>query len=266
MEPRFGHNFSQVRVHADAKSAESARAVNALAYTAGRTIVFGAGQYAPETADGRRLIAHELTHVVQQRGMNLLQRQADDNAGNHSPSGGAAGGCGITVPTDMGTQRLAGAIFSEASPRAVSNDEREAIGQVFLNRVFHVDVLCSDLLGCGHSERVRRQQCEQDAKDFGTTVLEAIQKGSTAYGGPQWNKVMSADAMKPAADLCKLVPSEITRLSRAISAAEAAVNAGGREGLMAFNQDGPPKGGRMQEAKVIRPHHFHEFKPGRECG
>ena len=66
MEPRFGHDFSGVRVHTDAKAAESARAVNALAYTVGREMVFGAGQYVPTTNAGRKLMAHELTHVVQQ--------------------------------------------------------------------------------------------------------------------------------------------------------------------------------------------------------
>jgi Domain of unknown function (DUF4157) len=66
MESRFNHNFSQVRVHTDHRAAESARAVNALAYTAGHDVVFGAGQFSPETAAGRRLLAHELTHVVQQ--------------------------------------------------------------------------------------------------------------------------------------------------------------------------------------------------------
>jgi hypothetical protein len=66
MEPRFRHNFGQVRVHADEKAAESARAVGALAYTVGRDVVFGAGHYAPETREGRRLLAHELAHVVQQ--------------------------------------------------------------------------------------------------------------------------------------------------------------------------------------------------------
>jgi hypothetical protein len=66
MGPRFGHDFSQVRVHTDAKAAESARAVNALAYTVGRDIVFGHGQYAPDTAGGRQLMAHELTHTIQQ--------------------------------------------------------------------------------------------------------------------------------------------------------------------------------------------------------
>jgi hypothetical protein len=67
MESGFGHDFSQVRVHTDAQAASSARSINALAYTMGRDVVFGAGQYAPGTMEGNRLLAHELTHVVQQR-------------------------------------------------------------------------------------------------------------------------------------------------------------------------------------------------------
>jgi hypothetical protein len=67
MEPRFGHSFADVRVHADARAGESARAVGAHAYAVGRDVVFGAGRYAPGSAEGRRLIAHELAHVVQQR-------------------------------------------------------------------------------------------------------------------------------------------------------------------------------------------------------
>src|SRR6185312_14488644 len=66
LEPRFGHDFSRVRVHTDGRAAESARAVNALAYTVGRDVVFGSGQYSPEARAGRHLLAHELTHVVQQ--------------------------------------------------------------------------------------------------------------------------------------------------------------------------------------------------------
>jgi len=68
MEPRFGHDFSGVRVHADESAAESARAVHAHAYTVGRDVVFGAEQFAPRTSAGRELLAHELTHVVQQGG------------------------------------------------------------------------------------------------------------------------------------------------------------------------------------------------------
>ena len=67
VEPRLGHDFGGVRVHTDAKAAESAGAVNALAYTVKQDVVFGAGQYAPETGEGRRLLLHELTHVLQQR-------------------------------------------------------------------------------------------------------------------------------------------------------------------------------------------------------
>ena len=66
MESRFGRDFSQVRVHTDARAAQSARSVDALAYTVGRNVVFGDGQYAPHSIAGQRLLAHELTHVVQQ--------------------------------------------------------------------------------------------------------------------------------------------------------------------------------------------------------
>jgi hypothetical protein len=65
-EPRFGRDFSRVRVHTDARAAESAHAVAALAYTVGQHIGFASGQYAPATVEGRLLLAHELTHVVQQ--------------------------------------------------------------------------------------------------------------------------------------------------------------------------------------------------------
>ncbi|MCS6303123.1 MAG: DUF4157 domain-containing protein [Nitrospira sp.] len=65
-EPRFGHDFSRVRVHTGGQAGESARAVSALAYTVGQDIVFASGAYAPHTTLGRQLLAHELTHTVQQ--------------------------------------------------------------------------------------------------------------------------------------------------------------------------------------------------------
>lgn len=74
-EPRFGADLGQVRVHDDARAAQLARGVNARAFTVGRDIVFGAGEYAPGTAQGRRLIAHELAHTFQQQRHGLrLQR------------------------------------------------------------------------------------------------------------------------------------------------------------------------------------------------
>lgn len=100
-EDRFGYDFSRVRVHADGKAAGSAQMVDALAYTVGRNIVFGAGQYSPGTRDGRRLMAHELAHVVQQDPENRLvgdrpptgrlARQATDPEGpEHAGPGWAA--------------------------------------------------------------------------------------------------------------------------------------------------------------------------------
>ncbi len=68
-EPRFGHDFSQVRIHTDARAASVARSINARAFTLGRDVVFGAGEYSSGNSSGRKLLSHELTHVVQQRRM-----------------------------------------------------------------------------------------------------------------------------------------------------------------------------------------------------
>jgi hypothetical protein len=90
MEPRFDHDFSRVKVHLGAAAEQSAWEMNAHAYTVGHNMVFDAGRFAPGTQEGRRLIAHELTHVVQQgalgqvkptfisRSSDRLERQADD--------------------------------------------------------------------------------------------------------------------------------------------------------------------------------------------
>lgn len=78
MESHFGHDFNQVRVHTNAKAAESARTVNALAYTVRNNIVFNSGQYRPETEAGKKLLAHELTHTIQQGvSQSVVQRKLD---------------------------------------------------------------------------------------------------------------------------------------------------------------------------------------------
>jgi hypothetical protein len=69
MKARFGWDFSQVRVHADDRAAASASALGSSAYTVGSDVVFARGAFAPQTREGRRLLAHELAHVVQQRGL-----------------------------------------------------------------------------------------------------------------------------------------------------------------------------------------------------
>jgi hypothetical protein len=85
MEQRFGHDFSRVRVHSGAVAEQSAREVNANAYTMGHDIVFGAGRFTPGTHEGRRLIAHELTHVVQQRSGLQLADGSSPSAATATP-------------------------------------------------------------------------------------------------------------------------------------------------------------------------------------
>jgi hypothetical protein len=73
MESRFGHDFSRVRVHTDARAAEAASALDAHAFTVGRDVMFDTGEYQPESHEGRVLLAHELTHVLQQTGSSQVE-------------------------------------------------------------------------------------------------------------------------------------------------------------------------------------------------
>lgn len=104
MEQRFAHSFADVRVHTGPDAARSARAVNAYAYTVGRDVVFAGGRYAPETAHGRRLLAHELAHVVQQRG---------------APARGSGAGLQIDSShsaSEHEAERISAAVVSDRSP------------------------------------------------------------------------------------------------------------------------------------------------------
>ena len=85
MEQRFGYDFSKARVHSGAAAEQSARDVKADAYTVGPDIVFGAGRFAPATQQGRRLIAHELTHVVQQSGSDGIRVEPSAHSGMPAP-------------------------------------------------------------------------------------------------------------------------------------------------------------------------------------
>jgi outer membrane protein OmpA-like peptidoglycan-associated protein len=99
MESRFAHDFSRVRIHTDNRAAESARAVNALAYTVGKHVVFGKNHYLPDEIKGRRFLAHELTHVIQQESAintnfkrhltaeSAMEREAEEIAFHYSDNG-----------------------------------------------------------------------------------------------------------------------------------------------------------------------------------
>ena len=133
LERGFGHDFSRVRIHTDARAAESTRAVDALAYTVGSDVVFGAGKYAPGTADGQRLLAHEMTHVIQQAGApagaaltlgqpgDPLEREADHVADRMSTAADSTG-----RPVSAGVHGAAPVLQRQTSGGNVAQKQREA--------------------------------------------------------------------------------------------------------------------------------------------
>src|ERR1700674_1384421 len=111
MESRLGADFTDVRVHTDATASESARSVQAHAYTVGSDVVFQSGKYAPESDSGKRMLAHELTHVVQQRSGPV----------DGTP---APGGIQISHPADrfeQAAESSADRVMSSAAPSAESH-------------------------------------------------------------------------------------------------------------------------------------------------
>lgn len=95
MEPRFNYDFSSVKVHDNDLAAKSANSINALAYTSGNNVVFNSGQYNTSSDSGKRLLAHELTHVVQQEGMKSAIQKQD---GEGTASTGPVADTSTTVP------------------------------------------------------------------------------------------------------------------------------------------------------------------------
>ena len=124
LEPRFAADFGAVRIHADAAAAASADAVHARAYTVGQNIVFGAGEYAPATASGRELIAHELAHSVQQRGATHSRSPADTGptieASAEAAGRAAANGIAVQQPLPA-----CGIGISRAPATAANFDDQE---------------------------------------------------------------------------------------------------------------------------------------------
>ncbi|HEX3043668.1 MAG TPA: DUF4157 domain-containing protein [Bacillota bacterium] len=116
-ESRFGSDFSNLKVHTDSKANETAEAINARAYTNGNDIVFAKGEYQPGTNEGKKLIAHELTHVIQQResgSLNVkpIQRQANEKEYTITSSQGNVIKVGTAVTYDFSENIPEGADFT----------------------------------------------------------------------------------------------------------------------------------------------------------
>jgi hypothetical protein len=198
-EPLFGRDLSQVRVHTGGSAAQSARAIDAAAYTAGTEIVFGPGKYAPETAEGKRLLAHELAHVQQQSSSvpggapPVVQRQP---AGSSAGPGSGRWADWFRFPlspgspaTSPGYEEAAQApsfrvrIVAHASPRwrgALDTADAERRNLELSRRRadavrFAVESLLASHLGAGASVSIDVAVEEQDP---GTVGVQAEARGS----------------------------------------------------------------------------------------
>jgi hypothetical protein len=149
MEAAVGHDFGDVEVHTDSRAADSARSVQAHAYTVGNHIVFGEGRFRPDTDEGRHTLAHELTHVVQQRqgpvdgtpaagGIRVsdpsdrFEREAEANASRVTAGDGGAGG-EATPAAAAPVQREADddvAVEAPVQRQAAEDEEEEAPAEV----------------------------------------------------------------------------------------------------------------------------------------
>ena len=146
MEPRFGTDFSHVRVHTDARAAESAAAVDAVAYAVGSRIVFNTGKYTPTSQSGQRLLAHELTHIVQQGSAPRLSEPSFNELGSSTASA-------VTVKIMRTAVKL----------QRISCDVGAAPG-----------MSCTDAQGSGHPTGTNLEHFDQDQHRLEPAHLTAI--------------------------------------------------------------------------------------------
>ncbi len=175
MEQRFGHDFSQVRVHSGAAAERSAREVNAKAYTVGQDIVFGAGQLAPGTHGGRRLLAHELTHVVQQNQFSALKSGLIQRVGFFESITRFFGGgtfsddeLSLYIDTLEGTGQIEGNNDSDNKARAVVSKNMHS------NQPLHIRILLIEEMFSGFTGDDDEQAILTILEDANASDLERI--------------------------------------------------------------------------------------------
>lgn len=191
-EPRFGQDFSSVRVHTDAKAVESARALNALAYTVGRDLVFGGGQYAPQTMVGRRLMAHELTHSLQQTSDRHEQMQSKLRIGS------------ATDTFEQEADRVADSVTGNRNEAvvgvsAVSIAVQRACGPAEIGEPERCEFATGDVTGPRYLFRVNCDEFargnELDLRADATTIVQGeiveIHGLASADGNPSFNRHLS---------------------------------------------------------------------------
>jgi hypothetical protein len=156
MESRFGHDFSGVRVHTGPEANSLARDLGADAFTVGRNIFFGSGRYAPESAGGQRLLAHELTHVVQ-------QESATDPGVQTKLELGA-----VDTPSEREADRIAETIVRGGAPGAIGPVGR--VSQPLVQRQPSLVTPCDDA-ACVTGSDDRNQVCRCPLPNGGERVV-----------------------------------------------------------------------------------------------
>ncbi|HKQ51017.1 MAG TPA: DUF4157 domain-containing protein, partial [Pyrinomonadaceae bacterium] len=192
-EPRFGHSFGDVRVHTDARAAGSARSLDALAYTTGKDVVFAEGQYAPETAAGRMLLAHELAHVVQQRGAGgaaRVQRKVTPGCAENESS--AITNAVAQAHTDLGTaidllsQRPLAPAVKNAMWLAFREDSVATADVVVPKlRILKANIKAADYTCINSAHPMYKPKCDTAEQTYGFVTSRAASEGEAEeFFGP----------------------------------------------------------------------------------
>jgi hypothetical protein len=206
--PRFGHRFDSVRIHAGPNAAAAASAARAQAFTLGRDIYFGEGQYRPGSAAGRHLLAHELAHTLQDR-PNVIARRALDTAFDAPESDPGAGAAPELADSDPAVDELATLV--QAGPSEGDAPARDKLGQVPPDK--RADTLASlqtrlpaadrgKVAGLGESSRDTADQPPPGAmpevrtRDAGPAAVEATAAPSGQPAAPAHERAASAAAAK----------------------------------------------------------------------
>jgi outer membrane protein OmpA-like peptidoglycan-associated protein len=192
MEPRFGADFSGVRVHTDAEAAESARSVEALAYTVGADVVFGTGQYAPSSAAGRRLLAHELAHTVQQGSAPPQHHTSGHETDADSPESMIARVARVAGPPSL-QRRCETFTYPGRTPGVTRAPGKPCVDDQGIRGVTGVPVLehfgeSSDSLSAAHASQITTLQ-----STLGPTDIVEVHGYASCDGGPEFNLGLSCD-------------------------------------------------------------------------
>jgi hypothetical protein len=179
MEPHFGHDFSRVRIHADQGASAATDAVQAQAFTVGSDIVFGSGKFAPSTPAGRKLLAHELTHVVQQRGAPAVATRSAQAAREGATESNDLPASSVSESGHLQRQPKGGksAPQTEACPPMERNEREDAAkaGLQMVERIPQTEWLIYGF-PIGDSDI-----SEVEAGGFISTIVRSLQQGHAVY-------------------------------------------------------------------------------------